>query len=362
MATNKNQHFVPRCYLCPFTKDAEGVAINLYNVDRGKFIQAAPVKSQCSGDYFYGKDEKLEKAIQTVEGEYAKVLRACLTPGFRLTEEYSGVFKLFWLLQYMRTDAAARRAGASSAAMVNLIGEEGAEFRLQIKEAVQIAMRAFADQMHVIDDIRLCLVRNTTSVPFVTSDDPAVLTNRWNLSDPRRASLSFGLSAAGILTLLPLSPNVLCLGYDGDMYSVAQKDGWLSLRRESDVDAFNQHQFLNCRANIFAREAEHESYVREAFGRAASHRIAKRYVLHYAVLDRADAQSKRYKVVETPDPMAEDALLHLQVRYPVPTFWPSAISWHPVGNFYTNGTGTGYVRRAVALRERDSGYKRVRAL
>jgi hypothetical protein len=124
------------------------------------------------------------------------------------------------------------------------------------------------------------------------------------LSDPELASLSFGLSAAGILTLLPLSPNVLCLGYDGDMYSVAHKDGWLNLRRERDVDAFNQHQFLNCRANIFAREAEHESYVREAFRRAASNRIAKRYVLHYAVLDRTDAQSKRYKVVETPDPMA----------------------------------------------------------
>ncbi|AXW32869.1 hypothetical protein CJO88_05685 [Ralstonia solanacearum] len=55
VATNKNQHFVPRCYLRQFTIDRGNKAINLYNVERDRFIEGAPVKNQCSGDYFYGK-------------------------------------------------------------------------------------------------------------------------------------------------------------------------------------------------------------------------------------------------------------------------------------------------------------------
>jgi len=55
MATNKNQHFVPRCYLRPFTLDSANVAINLFNIDRMKFVERAPVKHQCSRDYFYGR-------------------------------------------------------------------------------------------------------------------------------------------------------------------------------------------------------------------------------------------------------------------------------------------------------------------
>ena len=31
------------------------VAINLFNIDRMKFVERAPVKHQCSRDYFYGR-------------------------------------------------------------------------------------------------------------------------------------------------------------------------------------------------------------------------------------------------------------------------------------------------------------------
>ena len=55
MASNKNQHFVPRCYLREFTHKSENKAITVYNIDRKKCIPKAPVKNQCSKDYFYGK-------------------------------------------------------------------------------------------------------------------------------------------------------------------------------------------------------------------------------------------------------------------------------------------------------------------
>ena len=68
MAANKNQHFVPRCYMRPCTVGAEAKAVNLFNLDRAKAIPNAPLKGQCSGDYFYGEDLRLEHALGATRG------------------------------------------------------------------------------------------------------------------------------------------------------------------------------------------------------------------------------------------------------------------------------------------------------
>ena len=65
---------------------------NLFNIDRLAFVRNAPVKHQCSGDYFYGQDEKLEKAIRFQEGSYATALSAILQPRFMLDQGHPSVF------------------------------------------------------------------------------------------------------------------------------------------------------------------------------------------------------------------------------------------------------------------------------
>ena len=109
MASNKNQHFVPRCYLASFSHEGASKAINLFNLDRSKAVRDAPVKGQCSGDYFYGEDLVLERAMQRFEGQYASRLRAILAPGYRLVADDEVMLRRFWLLQYLRTEAASLR-------------------------------------------------------------------------------------------------------------------------------------------------------------------------------------------------------------------------------------------------------------
>jgi len=343
MASNKNQHFVPQCYLRPFAIDGADSAINLYNIDRKNFVKNAPLKHQCSGNYFYGKDLRLESAIQTVEGEYAAVLRELLRQGSSLTERHRVVLRLFWLLQHLRTEAASRRAIEMTDLAQADIGLP--DFRLQIRDAVQMAMRSFAESMHIVSDMKICLVRNRTPVPFVTSDDPAILTNRWYIETGKLSRFSFGLQSAGDILLLPLTPKILCMGYDGNVYSVSRENGWAEARRDSDIEAFNQHQFLNCRANIFVQNAAHSEMVHESFGKVASRRPQKRHRINFAVEDRTEGDYTRYRVVDASTAREHGkALIHIQAINPIPEAWPTQIAWRRKGFVYNNGTGVGYVR------------------
>src|SRR5215471_12348105 len=70
MTKLKNQHFVPRCLLKPFTYQNEGRAINLYNIRGDRLIERASVKGQCARDYLYGKDGKIETSLSRIEGSF----------------------------------------------------------------------------------------------------------------------------------------------------------------------------------------------------------------------------------------------------------------------------------------------------
>jgi hypothetical protein len=327
------------------------LAIHLFNIDRSLFVAKAPVKNQCSRDYFYGEDELLEQALQATEGAYARGLSEILHASYRLGDEHRHLLHRFWLLQHQRTEAASRRAVEMSTGMAAVIGSPVQGFRMTIREAVETAMRTFVAQMDIVDDLKICLIRNRTTIPFITSDDPAVLTNRWYLEDRRPAGRSCGLASSGALLFLPLSPRVLCLGYDGDVYSLPNTGGWIDVRRERDITAFNQHQYLNCRANIYFREWDQCQRIQHDFDTATRLRPDVRHRINYAVFDRSENGADRFRVVDKA--LAgnhERALIFTQQILPKPSIWPTQIGWREKGKVYTNGSGVGYVRRSSMLR------------
>jgi hypothetical protein len=361
VASNKNQHFVPRCYLRLFTSDASDKAINLYNIERDRFIEGAPVKNQCSGDY-YGKDPALEEAIQIIERSYAAAVREILQAGYQLTDEHRSVLKLFWLMQHLRTEAASRRAVEMTNSMASIDEPKSADFRLQIRDAVQIAMQTFSESMEIVSDLSVCLVKNRSRVPFVTSDDPAVLSNRWHLQIARKTGLSFGLNSAGALLFLPVNPTILFLAYDQDIHNIPNRKGWVDLRSDADADAFNQHQFLNCRDNLFVKDTHHFDLIRTTFHNVSMHSPHARHRMYYAVLDKTVDGYERY-VVEDHEKAERygTAMIHTQTVHTTPTAWPRQLSWRAGGSYFYNGTGVGYVRQASTSRSGTRPFERVRA-
>jgi len=359
MATNKNQHFVPRCYLKEFTNGSGGKTINLFNIDRKIIISNTPVKKQCSKDYFYGNDQTLENAIQFLERAYASTLRELLTSMSQaLNNNQQFILKRFLLFQYLRTEAASKRAIEVSISMNEVTGNSGHYFNLEIKNAVLMAIRDFAENMSLIDDLKICIVQNKTDFPFITSDDPVVLSNKWHLNDARTKLRSFGLRTSGTLLFLPLTPKLMCLAYDGDVYHVAHKNCWTSILDMNHVKAFNEQQILNCRANLFVKDFDNYSFVEKSFNEISAKRPKARHRLYYAVLDATHGNYSRYRVVD-PKTFGEhkEAIINIETIHARPSSWPGILGWNKKGGVYTNGTALGYLRKYHILSEYKGFYK-----
>jgi len=364
MASYKNQHFVPRCYLKPFSVSAEGFAINLYNIDRRVGIPNAAIKGQCSKRYFYGKDLRLEKLLEFSEGTYASSLRDIQKPGYSLTKSDKAVLLHFGYLQRCRTEATLQRAVMSMAEMADIAfsGDVPVDQRITMSDAVLFAMRSFSETMHIVDDLKVCLVRNQTHRPFVTSDDPAVMTNRWYAQSPRARGLTGGIGSAGALIFLPLTPAIMAVIYDGDVYSISNAGGWTRAEKVIDIDSFNEHQFLNCLANIYFADWISLPQVSKAFEAALPNRPAVRHEIITGELESEDDWGEKYRVVPRQELQRKGKVfLHLKATRPQPSRWPSMIRLRSDRKIYYNGTGMGYLRRSTAEENSYRGppYKRV---
>lgn len=359
MTNNKNQHFVPRVYLKSFSRESKGLAINLFNLEREKLIINAPLKNQCSKDYFYGTDKILEEAIQSIEAGYGQVLRN-LIQNVHTFAESKAILRAFWLFQHVRTEAAAIRAVELADSIKNLAGLPPNEYSLEIKEAVQIACKNFAGSMNKLDDLKFCLLKNKTSVPFITSDNPAVLTNKWHFDLKETTQKSFGLESAGLLVLLPLTPNLYFLGYDGDVYSVPNERGIAEIHNARDIVALNRHQYLHCLANVYVHDTNYEKLLLNHYSAIAFARPKARHVLRYAQFDHQVTNYIYYKVVSVEErDQTKEAMMHFQVIHPDPKIWPSQIQIRKNRIGYTNGKG-GYIRRSATFTISRQNFSKVR--
>ncbi|MGE5501483.1 MAG: DUF4238 domain-containing protein [Ignavibacteriales bacterium] len=372
LADNKNQHFVPRVHLKPFTVDGAGKAVHLFNFAADRAIRDAPLKNQCSRDYFYGQDSRLEAAIQSVEGAYATAVGRLTGSEAAPSDVDQMALRRFILLQYLRTEAASERTARFAAAVAATPGalQDGGAFDMKaaMREAVQQAMLYYARSMHVVDDLAVTLVRNRTSTPFLTSDDPAVLTNRWHLQNPRARGLSYGLRSAGLVMLLPLSPNALVMLHDAGTYSVPHHRRVTVLERVNDVLALNEHQVLNSVANIYFGDWARRDQVAAEIRSASARRPPSRHRVTYAVKGAEAAAEAgthvRYAVRPLGDIVPEpgdEVLIHTETIRPSPSQWPSILNYRRGGRLYSNGTRTGYVRRWAleAGFASGEGYRRV---
>ena len=333
--------------------------MNIYNIDKQNMIPLAPVRHQCSKAYFYGNDESLESAIQSLEAAYANILRRITNHKYVMTEADVVLLQRFWLFQYLRTEAASMRSVQVMNGATEAMGLSGSEYRLEIKSAVKSAMLTFAENMDIMNDMSACLVRNECEIPFITSDDPAILTNRLYLEYLPRHGRSFGLQQSGNVTILPLTPSILFLGYDRNIYTIRDKNGWISLRTGNDARAFNEHQILNCRANIFLGDDFNVSEISSECSRIGDRRPAAHHRIHTMIFERRQGDHSIYRVVDPSEAQEHgEMMVHIEAVYPAPSRWPTHLAARPKGTVFTNGTAEGYIRKPRAKAGKQNEFRR----
>ena len=222
MPANKLQHYVPRCYLRAFCEDDAGAAINLFNVARQVAIRGAPAKGQCAKPYFYGKDGELEKALQGPEGIYADCIRRAKVDPTKLTIQDMQSLRSLMMLQLFRSAAWMERQMDFFGAQRQLLEAEGATNELlehlsvTHAEALDHAMDAFQTTRGHVADLDLCLFVNQTRLEFITSDDPAVHTNRYHAQKGLLGGSGF--RSSGAMIFMPLTPTLLLAAFDRHVY------------------------------------------------------------------------------------------------------------------------------------------------
>lgn len=350
MADRKNQHFVPRALLKPWTLDGEGKAINLYNIRAARGIPKAPVKNQCSRDYFYGKDLQIETWLGHGEDAFKRVVTTLPSTSQSNTAAALEMLRDFSYLQAIRTE----RSLAEEAEMLREMYDQvyldmlpPEDDPLPTHEQIVLkAMERWQGTSTNLHDLKGVLVVNKSSVPFIISDNPAIHTNRLHVQ--RFKNGNFGIQQSGMILAMPISPHLAVLYYDGDVYTVPGQRGLnLALTKDSDAQAFNEFQYLSAGENLYFADWGELARIEAGFPEVSDRRLKVHYRFNLLV---PKAGEEEVYVKAPADVVAPEgkSIIHLEAMSYQPRLWPSDLKFRADGTGYSNGSGAGYLRKRWA--------------
>jgi len=267
MADRKNQHYVPKMLLKRFGYGDDNRQIDLLNVASRRLVRGAPVKNQCSKDYFYDRNGELEGHLGYFEGRYAKLIRQATETG-RYNPAWHNDIATFISLQKTRTyqQVEAMELGEEKMRKLwlnNRVSEEAlrsVRIRRSDMPAIMVRM-GFLASLNLLD-LKQFLVVNRSPRPFLMSDTPVLETNRFIRQRYPLVSTN-GLSKSGAQLFLPIGPRHGLLMHDAGVYMLPTLGNVCVLKRAADVDLLNRLQWLNAYHNLYVPPGVDEVYVRE---------------------------------------------------------------------------------------------------
>ncbi|MBE9054029.1 DUF4238 domain-containing protein [Nostocales cyanobacterium LEGE 11386] len=281
MPEKKNQHFIPRFYLKKFALHSQEKRVGVFNISSNTFIESANLYDQASKNYFYGRDLKIENAFQKLETESAKIINSILEEQCLPTahSREHQMLLMFIITLLGRTVYAAETIDelvkkykkTVSSIAPNILSESENKIALTLTDAVQEYLTIVVPFFPIVRDLHWKLIINETEEPFITSDNPVVLYNQF-LETRKTYGSNVGLASKGLEIFLPLSPQIILILYDKDVYKVGAKNqACIQLTMDIDIKALNLIQYINANKNIYFNENFSEKQVQDLL------RTANRY-------------------------------------------------------------------------------------
>ena len=357
MANLKNQHFVPRCLLKPFTQDGEGKAINVYNIRHDKLIQNAPVKGQCARDYLYGKDGKIEELLSKIEGLFSETRRRVIEDGSN-DEDDKAQLMFFTHLQSRRTAGAIARLKKQHELMnLGVFGQDGQAPAIPDEhELVMESLQFCLASTDKLQDLKVRIVENKTAVDFVISDDPAIFFNRFAAQKLGKAS--FGVGSSGVTFFMPISPKFGIICYDGLVYTMPDlTNDRVVLNDQNAIEALNELQHLKAAENVYFKDWEDREYVRAQFLAQKDNRPDEWSTLTYWMHDGKDGDGNdtyREGTAEEARQPGARFLIKMSYTYPNPLHWFTPLKYRSKPKSFHDGSAIGHVRKKEWLRKQQA--------
>lgn len=252
MGKRKEHHFIPQFYLRNFSVGQNRVVICIYNIETDFYFDRAAISDQAKMKYLYGQDDRIESMLGDIERKAALVIKKIINtdslPGIK-----SEIQDLFRFILYQHTRTVKREEVIKE--NLNALNKDikrvtGHSFNISIQEMVDMVERTLPFLSH----IKMALIVNDTSIPFITSDHPVVLYNQ--LMEIKGHSCRAAWANKGLQVFFPISPDHLIYIYDCYSYTVGKnknKGEVLSIM-ENDVKQLNLLQYLNCGTLLFFDE------------------------------------------------------------------------------------------------------------
>lgn len=352
MASNKNQHFVPKVYLRAFG-NCDQRSINLYAIINDLCVENASIKSQCSRNYFYGSDNIFEDFLQYFEGRYGQSIGRIQEQKI-FSSDASAMFD-FFMLQHLRTPhQLAQRREVADAFRQTVIGGkplhdvlDDAKKPIDDQREMQQQIYMAAKSGNLLHDLRPVFLFNHTKVPFITSDNPACVTNR--LYTQRYQDQTSGLIQSGTTIFLPLTPQIAFMGYDDEVFKRPCDGLKYHVRNERDVDRINELQVQMATSTLYFSNWADREYVKCLSKRCVNMRRNSWVFVWTGILDSDDGEFERYRtVVETDTASTAPRVTSVSMYNAAPSTWPSFLKFKLRPRGYTTGSAVGFVREAYA--------------
>lgn len=267
----KNQHYVPKFYLRHFSCYGNKTQIGIFNLKNKRYIPSGPLKHQGSRNFFYGYDGVVEESLSEIEGKFSTVIKEILANRRIPDRDSESYFYLLFFVAItdLRNPVVIDKAIKSNEVQKQRLLElqpdmDVTKFVPEIthEDAVGYSLSSAEHVIKIIKDLKVKLIFNKTTRPFITSDFPVVKYNQF-LEFRNWAHGKTGYGHIGLQILLPLTPEVAIILYDPAIYKIGnKKDEYLDVTNSDDIDQINMLQFVNCIDTIFFQQDASEVYIR----------------------------------------------------------------------------------------------------
>ena len=201
-------------------------------------------------------------------------------------------------------------------------------------------------------DLKFVVLRNTSKIDFITSDNPAIMANKLALEPGEKES--FGIISSGTILSMPLTPRLSALFFDIGIYTVSIPQGtrFVTIKSEPDVMAMNHLQHLHAHKNLYFFNWDDRDRIAEQASAVKNERAQATAKFTTLIRDHSLPGESYRAGSEQEQTEAREVLLKGSYVPPRPSQWPSFLKYRPKPISYNNQTAIGRVRKQEWLRHR----------